>query len=499
MQTRGWGNLRLGRAELPWLAPALIVVLTAVLRAISFLPDDVSWLTTLAEKTWQGERPYIDFFDTDLPLGFLVYLPPALIGSWSGIGAEPAVNILTILAACASVWFSLRLFLRHGLDERERCGAFAAVALAALLVLPGNTFAQREHIASIALLPLLSVYAVRAFGRDPGLVVSAVAGAGAALAIAIKPYLVLPVALPFLYLLFLRRDAALRIIFSAENIIMGALLVLYALAIVVFFPAFIDLVLPVNLIVYGPSRMSPLRIVRNESTIATLIAAVAMLLAVRGETGKPSHIVAGLAAVGFATAYFIQAKCFPYHAYPAIALFLLAAGIALLGKLQGMRRSLPGQRRNILLAATMFCVAAAVSLHDFDLPLAYPKLFFAARAVAPAHPKVVSITGPMIGPQIARYLDGKWASRAPSQFLTRRAQGLLQSAELPAARRRQIEAYMRLDRDMLVESLRTQHPDLLVSDTEGIRWASSQPSIAGELRHYRKAAAEGDYTLWVRR
>lgn len=474
-------------------APVAVVILAVVLRAISFLTDDVSWLITLAEKTWHGGQPYIDFFEPNLPAAFLIYLPAALVGSWTGIGAEPVVNVLTILAGCAAVWYSGRLLVRHGLIERAASQLLAALALAVLLVLPGNTFAEREHIALIALLPLLSVYVVRTTGAEPPLSAAVVAGAGAALAIAIKPFFALSAVLPFAYLLYLQRAAVLRLVFAPENLVIGALVFLYVLAIIRFFPAFIDRAIPVDLAVYGPSRMSALRVARNESTLAMLGAAAAMLLAARGRIRKPLLAILGLAACGFAAAYFYQAKCFPYHAYPTIALCMLAAGIALLGGPH------PGSRRRVTIAVAAMCVVAAVALHDFGLPLAYPKLFHAARAVAPPHPKVVAIAGPLIGPQITRYLDGQWVSRANSQGITRRAEDLLARPDLTPERRREIEFFVHQDMEMLKESLRTEQPDLIVADAVGIKWALAQPALASELRNYTEAADGGEYMLWVRR
>ena len=472
------------------LAPFLIVALAGLLRVVSFLPDDVSWMLNLAERIWHGERPYIDFFDSDLPAAIFVYMPAVVLEQVTGIDALLLVNIMTIAAGCGTVWFSLRLLMQHGVIAPGRGRMAAAVALFVLLVLPGNTFAQRDALAAMALVPLLSLYVVRAAGEKPHWLASLAAGALAGLAIAIKPYFAPAVLFCALYLAFLDPSRFWSRVFSLENLFAAALLLLYAVAIFALLPGFIANALPADLIVYGPSRMSTPRLLRNEATIAIVLSASAMVLAAGNGLHKPPFAIPAVAGAGFALAFLVQAKCFPYHAYAAIAVFVL---VGLAGLLAAPRRD-----RRFFSAAVALGVAIGLSYHNFGLPLVYPAIFHAARAVAPAHPKVTAVAGPVIGAQIARYLDGTWLLRAPSQFLTRRAEGLLKEPGLSPERRRRITELANRDVDILLDSFRGR-PDLVIVDVEGRTWAARQPAVRRALEAYRPAAAAGEYTLWTRR
>ena len=493
----GFGPLRFAgaganpRSGLVW--PLVIVGVALGVRAISFLPDDVSWFLTVAERTWQGERAYVDFFDPNLPAAFLIYLPAVLIGRWLDIPAEPVVTVMTVAAGCAGVWFCLDMLVRHGVVAPGHRRVLAALALFAVLVLPCHTFAQREHIALIATLPVLSVYIIRAHGGRPGLAAAVAAGAAAALAVAIKPFFALAVLHGAAYLALRDRGKPFSILLAPENVVAAGLTASYAAAIVCFFPGYIHTMLLPATAVYSSSHPPLAKIVLSRSVIGVAVAAAAMLLAAKDRLRRPEYLIPALAAAGFVAAFFIQGKYYPYHSYPAVALFLLGAAAALAERLTGL------EIRKAWRAVAVFGFALVWVPHDFRLPLAYPGDFHVARAVSPLHPRVIAFTRSLIGPQLARYLHGSWVLRQPSLYLSLEAERMLNTPGLPAERRRRIEAVARWDAGLAEERMRTQRPDLMITDRDGLAWAQSQPAIARQLLAFRKAGATRKFAYWIRR
>ncbi len=156
--------IRAGAFPQIWMVVA-IVLLALVERAWMDTTPDVSWLLTLGEKLLAGERPYIDFIEVNPPASIYIYLPALFLARLTGISPEFAVGLLAFAAVAASFWISARILIEGGVLRSVNVWPLAAVFAAVLLVLPGATCAQREHIALISLLPMIAVSAARAKGN----------------------------------------------------------------------------------------------------------------------------------------------------------------------------------------------------------------------------------------------------------------------------------------------------------------------------------------------
>src|SRR6185503_4560911 len=90
---------------------------------------------------------------------------------------------------------------RSGLLDKATAPWWAAAILFLDLVLPGDIFAQREHIAAVLVLPVLATY-LAALARKPApLRFQVVAGLAGGVCVAIKPYFGIALALPLIYVL----------------------------------------------------------------------------------------------------------------------------------------------------------------------------------------------------------------------------------------------------------------------------------------------------------
>lgn len=147
------------------LAPAAAACLVAILlRSITNLGEDCSWLLTLGEKFLAGATPYVEFIEVNPPASFLMYLPAILLARVLGVSPESAVVGLMFTAVPASLALTTRILgeLRHRAGEP----LFLAVAVLVLSVVPNHSFGQREHVAVVAVLPMLAACARARAGTE---------------------------------------------------------------------------------------------------------------------------------------------------------------------------------------------------------------------------------------------------------------------------------------------------------------------------------------------
>jgi hypothetical protein len=226
------------------------------------------------------------------------------------------------------------------------------------------------------------------------------------------------------------------------------------------------------------------------SSIAMAITGLVAFALVRGQLRNPVISLLILAGIGFALSYFIQAKGWAYHAFPAVALWLLAASLAFIEKRKAI-------------SAIALLVSASLVVIDLlwvGLPVTYPRVFQAVADIAPSRPKIISIAETLIAPQMARIIGGTFVGRVPNQFMSKNAYLLTHGAQPPdAATAARLQTYADFDRAILIERIRTQAPDVVLITTAWLKeWALSQPDVVQALRPYREATVVDDVAIWLR-
>ena len=325
-----------------WLPFALIIAAAIAVRHFVGTNTDVSWEITLSEKILNGQRLYVDLIELNPPASTFLYLPAAALARALGLAPEIVVDGLVLTGALLSLAISRDIVRRYRLLDGRQSVTAAALALAALTILLPQTFGEREHIALIAVLPALALLIARADGVRPLLWQCLVAGTGASVTICIKPHLALAIACAV-------TDCALherswRLPFVLENWIAAAIAVAYGICVFVFYPTFLTDVMPLVADVYLPVRLSLLQSLLD-TPVMLWAAAMLMNLALRRGTGfHPLFAVMLTAAAGFAAAYVVQGRGWPYQSYPMLALALIALGLAVARRRQAMERTGEGYR-----------------------------------------------------------------------------------------------------------------------------------------------------------
>jgi hypothetical protein len=455
---------------------------------------DVSWLLTVNERILAGATPYKDVVELNPPASILLYRLPALIGKLLSARPEWVVAAMTALLVGGALAYAGNFIARYRLSASKDNNVFLAVAALVLAVLPFDELAQRDHIATILILPFALVSIARASGREVGLGEALVAGALLGLAVAIKPHFALCALLVGAFQARRSRDVTALLRF--EYWTAGAIVAGYLAGAAMFFPLFFSDVLPKLADVYLPLRLDALTLATRIAMLIALPLAVCWICRERQRNAGTSVLL--LIGAGFVGAYLAQGKGWGYHAYPAVAFFLIAAGWAA-QQAESEARGLPRLLGALLLAAALILPAPRFVRADTS----NPALAAAILRLAP-HPRMLAIAFPLsFGHPLTRDIGGVWVGRTWGLWETGGALFMKAHAGDDPARRAKADAYFDDDRRGVAQDIETQRPDIvLIQETPGFdfaQWIAGSPLLSNAMSLYRRAGVVGDVEIYQRR
>lgn len=453
----------------PALAGAAFWPLMAGLGAFSLafrqagLTPDVSWLLDMCQRMLNGEKAYIDIFETTPPVPALLYMPGAFIAQLTGLGAGA-----TVYATCYAALF-YTLYVSDRILPQTLAGAgpsrFAVIAPAAfiLFILCNDAFAQREHLAAAFILPLACVFMRRAETGEwpaPGECTTAALLAG--LAAAIKPPLLLA---PLLVLgaCHYWREQNIAFLWRSGLIFAGAVGVALTALSLIMFPAYLDGVTQLMRDVYVPLHSSILIGLTSKEFIGvTACLLVAFLL--NGFRGfSPTAVFAVALAVILTGMYFVQGKYFPYHLFPAAFFGGLAFSINAAKSLHTRNRLFRSETRRFAVIALTVMIAALSGLtyqaYDDDRPrmrdLSWAKDL--DRPTALAISTNISIAFPL-----AQEIGAVWADRIHSQWVVLYAEAGLRKTNLAPKQKAALQSYYDSEIDRIAHRIEEAKPDIII-------------------------------------
>jgi len=508
-------------------APILAI---AILQQVVFGAfGDISWLITVCEGWLDGRTPYVDMIETNPPAAILIYMPPVALARLLHLQPEAVVAAYGLLLACGALAYVADALARARLAPADRDG-WLRIGAAALLVLPGRTFDERDFFALLFGLPFIALWAARANGARPEIWRVALGGASLAAMIALKPpYGAIALALaPYL----ISRTGLGRALLAFEAYIAAALLAAYVFGTIHAFPAYFHDVLPTVMQAYIPVRESAVELISNAGVVATLaLGGLALGLASSQLAGSrvdsPLVAVPALASLGALAAFFVQGKGWLYHVYPAIALMMLALAGAAPSRAQdgpgwraaaaiatttllfvaafdlsplptaillalGVHLALPQpieERRTLrlLLLASGGLIGAACGFYSLSFPGPTRAFVDAVRALGP-HPRIATLgEGLGIGFPLTRNVAGVWTMRAQGLLMSAGARRLhdMHPRDLDLADR--LDAVIAQDVKTAAEDILREKPDALLISRAGPRfhaWLLAEPSLAAARAHY---------------
>jgi hypothetical protein len=332
-----------------WVALVITALVTA-LRLVDTVDSDVAWQLWIAGRMHAGAHLYRDIIETNPPLWFWMAIPI------ERITAVLHLPIVEVLIVAIGVLVALSLYvtdrLLTGLAPGRRAFVLGYAALA-LMAMPWMHVGQREQIVLIGAVPYAALIAVRSEKKSVPLVLAALVGIGSGLGFALKHYFLIVPALLELWLFTSDRKAWRP--FRPEMVAIVSVGAAYAAAIFIFAPEWLTKIVPLLRLAYGATGAPAFRYLFGPFALSGLI--IVVLCASQHKRLRSAPVAAALsvAAIGFAAAYFIQAKGWAYHAIP-----MLGCGTIALAYLLSQSTGLSGMVRVLgpaLLALPLFLAA----------------------------------------------------------------------------------------------------------------------------------------------
>lgn len=441
-----------------------LFVIQSFIRFRSDIHHDAAWYLYVADGLLYGKHLYTDFLEVNPPLAIWLTLPVVWLEKLTGFGSVN-VNFGILLALTGASLFLVNRYLRlmRDVPETSRFLLCAFIA-AAVLFMPANDFAEREHLMVLLFLPWPFLRLARARGAHVGLLEGSVVGLMAAIAICIKPQSVLaPLGAELVLLLSYRN---LRGLFAPENMAATVFAVLYGAAIFFVEPEFLGTIVSLGVKAYVPFYGYSHEAIWFVGVRSNLLVLLAVLLWRRTEEPM-ADIAALLAAVaaGFILSYFIQYKGFSYQILPARVFGVLACAAAAFG----IAARMPIARWPPF---TMFLMGTGALVAAFDFGSqaqtysGHGKIFDAGIARYAPGARSIFIASTRVSHGFPFTLNRKlvWASRLPAQWLTPYVASKWQGGALPADDDITARAL-----DWTVTDLATFHPDIVFVEDNSIQ------------------------------
>ncbi len=479
-----------------------MLVLAAVSVALrGEATPDVSWLITMCERMLNGERAYVDILETTPPVPMLLYMPGAVVAKFIGGTPEAATFAFAYASAFGSLWLAARILPSRLSDGIPAWLVLAPVAVV-LFLLPRDAFAQREYFAAAWALPMTAVFIRHADDHSwPPLTDRALAALLGGLAIAVKPPLfALPGVLVGLY--YWARTRNLSFLLPSGLVAAAVIGVAVTAASLVAFPDYLRNMSGIMADVYVPIRGQISSFVHDRACLGVLTClAITLLLSLRGSS-PPAATISGIVAGGFLVVYFIQAKYFPYHVFPAALFAALAAWVAVSRRLRLLGQASFAARAGAAgVYGLALCVAAA--LFVFGFADGRPQMRDLTWATALAHPRALAVS-PIEDTSfpLARRIGAVWVGHTHGQWIALYTRFALTSNALTYDEKARWLAYHRSDLEAVLREIRDKRPEIIIEDMRPIfSWLvpelnSLQP---GFLDDYRIFAEEGAIRVLRRR
>ena len=324
-------------ASRPLSAALLVVALITALRLTGTVDSDVAWQLWIAGRMHDGADLYRDIIETNPPLWFWMAVPVERAAALLHVSIESAL-IIVMSAIGALSLAATSGFIRHLTASRQTM--FLCVAALMLCGMPWMHVGQREQLVLIGALPYSALVAARREQRAVPTLLAFAIGAGAGLGFALKHYfLIIPALLELWLVVGLRkRWRPIR----AETVAIAMVGVVYAAAIVSFERDFLTRIVPLLQLAYGAYGTAAApgfgHLFGPFAIVAFVLLGVVALHArhLAGNCNTTFASALAVAAAGFAIAYLIQSKGWPYHAIPVIG----CAGLALVAQLLEPQASL---------------------------------------------------------------------------------------------------------------------------------------------------------------
>ena len=340
-------------------ATTLALLLGAVIVTRSFeifsFNHDVAWILYCADRMLDGDSLYREIVEENPPLIFWLSTIPAAIARALGLQQLLVFNLMlgAVVGVSCILVHRVHSLAVSAATSSYRIGLVALVACVEVLA-PGYEFGQRENILLIAVMPYVFAAAACAAGHALPRGLSWGVGLLAGIGLALKPYF-LVIWLAIEAWLWIRTRVSWR---RTENCVIAGVLVLYALSVVVFSPAYFEMVLLATGIYSAYGVFGSPALLLHVSVAIVALAVVLFLLVPRSAFDQELRVALLILTLSLLACALLQGKGWDYHYDPAAASGIVLSGAILLGLGAANAERLRGWARSVVVALPLIMLLA---------------------------------------------------------------------------------------------------------------------------------------------
>jgi hypothetical protein len=493
--------------RLTLLAASLAAV--AVYHARGLLHHDPSFLLVATDRWLRGATLYRDIVEINPPWIFYLTAPSVIAARLFAISPSTAFIVFVIVATGVSLIWCWSLLRRIPALSSPARYAIIAACFAALLVVPGYNFGQREQLFLLFALPYFLATGFDPLGLRPGTSEKVALGLFAALGIALKPYFFAPVIL-VAAVQCCRRRSFWPLLGPTNLSIVGALLA-YGALVALRHPDYLGTIVPLGLNVYGTIADDAPNIPARSVLPLLLIAIVATLRQPAKEL-RDSELAFSAILFGLWLAFALQRKSWEYQILPFDGMAVVVAVIVIAASGRAIL-SRPA-RFAILATAPVFLLASVLAEGPYANP--YPGAFLdSLQKIGPdwkGKTFIVLTTNVSAAFPFINEIGADWVGKYPYQWLIAGAR--TRRSELDCQARKgaceELDAILGFARQTNVDDFAEHPPEVVLIDGRALKpympdepfdylaFLGRDPRFAKIWQGYTKIDTVEGYEIWLR-
>lgn len=302
-----------------------LIIVAYWLQANMYFNHDAAIIYHTAALMLKGQTYAQGIIEPNPPMIFYLNFLPIMITNLFNLKMLPVFQIYMLTLAVISIICSQHIFKKI-FQAEERLVYFMSYALIfVLLFLPVNAFGQREQFLLILTMPyiFLAAYRLENIGKKTSISVlfAILVGIMAGIGFSIKPYFLTTLILIELFFIYKKRNILgwLRI----ESSITLLTILIYGISVILFYPAYLKIIVPLWLSYYA-GRMSPWLIILTDNCLLFCVSAVIMSFLFKKNEGYSSlKRLLSLTIIADMITFLIPRADWYYHIYPAVAMTCL--------------------------------------------------------------------------------------------------------------------------------------------------------------------------------
>jgi hypothetical protein len=317
-QNIDWLRSLLENRWLQWLLGIALVLLAGGYLLYDPMNHDVAAFLHGAGRIYEGARLYVDIYDNNPPMIYLLYLPPVALAGLLGLPVIPVFYTYLLVVICFSYWLSWSLIkIIYPTSALLTRYCLFLVLIYLTLIYPLTEFGQREHLLFILTLPYILAAIVRSQVKPLSPWLAGIIGILAGIGFCFKPHFLLLWMIIETYLIF-----GCRIPFiwrRIENLAIFSVLLIYGIYILFWISNYLQmfsLVLKTYL-AYGKNPILKTLFGRFAIKMWALAGVTMFFFKRRPQDARPA-IILFLASTAFLLIALSQGKGWVYHFYPCV-------------------------------------------------------------------------------------------------------------------------------------------------------------------------------------